>query len=552
MSHSSEPVQKQPPRPSVASCLDAAVLSSATVVCGHNHLETAVTWVSVIEWPIENFVSPGDFVLTTGMGCDAERLALFVEETARAGAAAVCLSVGVGSNHQTLPAVVEESARRHGVVLVTIPWEVRFSDIARAIIDMLYLERSRSNDDHTDDLPSAFTRALLDTGGIQGIAHALEGVTGMAAFILDVAGVVVGHGPLAEDVISTESHQRNALMLLRSRIDDPELTTLRRVDDDAWPLVLMPVQGRHRLLGWVAVVEPRSGVAEPASGADLAPDAVEDALRHGATACAIELLRQEAAEEFGTRARGQFMWWVAGTEAITADELAARSALLGYPMNAELRVALGLVEGADHGASSIHVAAEVARRLRWRSQYPTSVITHRDSEILVCLDHREPSLESLLDDPALAPFTHRVTWGLARGAHHLAALAEATAQARTAVAVTRATLGPGKLAGTDELGPFMLLNGLASDQVATHIAREVVGPLERADRERNSDLLGTLAVYLAENGNVSSAARRLHLNRHSLLYRLRRVEELTGRSLDCHDDRLLLDISMRVRRLHPT
>jgi PucR family transcriptional regulator, purine catabolism regulatory protein len=104
---------------------------------------------------------------------------------------------------------------------------------------------------------------------------------------------------------------------------------------------------------------------------------------------------------------------------------------------------------------------------------------------------------------------------VANGLHGLSQLQDAVAQARTALAVTRAVRGAGRKATADQLGSFMLLHALGGDRVATTLARDVIGGLEEADNKRKSDLLGTLAVYLDENGNISSAARRLHLNRHS-------------------------------------
>jgi DNA-binding PucR family transcriptional regulator len=44
-------------------------------------------------------------------------------------------------------------------------------------------------------------------------------------------------------------------------------------------------------------------------------------------------------------------------------------------------------------------------------------------------------------------------------------------------------------------------------------------------------LLTTLRVWFAEQGATSAAAARLHVRRSTVRYRLRRVEELTGRSL---------------------
>lgn len=90
-----------------------------------------------------------------------------------------------------------------------------------------------------------------------------------------------------------------------------------------------------------------------------------------------------------------------------------------------------------------------------------------------------------------------------------------------------------------------MLSSLGTDPQAMAIARRIVGPLVAYDR---SDVVETLDVYLQESVNTSSAARRLHLNRHSLLYRLRKSEELTGRSLERPADRFVLDLSIKLMR----
>ncbi len=68
------------------------------------------------------------------------------------------------------------------------------------------------------------------------------------------------------------------------------------------------------------------------------------------------------------------------------------------------------------------------------------------------------------------------------------------------------------------------------------------------DRGSESGLMHTLEIFLNTNGNASSAARLLFLNRHSLLYRLRKIESLTGRSLESNADRFVLGLSMKLRR----
>ena len=72
--------------------------------------------------------------------------------------------------------------------------------------------------------------------------------------------------------------------------------------------------------------------------------------------------------------------------------------------------------------------------------------------------------------------------------------------------------------------------------------RELVRPLVEHDRERRRDLVRTLGAYFATGSNASEAADRMFLHRNSMLYRLERIEMLTG--LDLKDHRVALALQL--------
>lgn len=84
------------------------------------------------------------------------------------------------------------------------------------------------------------------------------------------------------------------------------------------------------------------------------------------------------------------------------------------------------------------------------------------------------------------------------------------------------------LAASPDLGPF----------------RELVLPLANYDRERGSGLVRTLTVYFETGTNASKTSERLYLHRNSLLYRLERIQELTGLDLRDHESRLILQLGL--------
>jgi DNA-binding PucR family transcriptional regulator len=70
----------------------------------------------------------------------------------------------------------------------------------------------------------------------------------------------------------------------------------------------------------------------------------------------------------------------------------------------------------------------------------------------------------------------------------------------------------------------------------------MISPLREHDRARGSDLVRTLKTYFATGTNASEAADRLFLHRNSMIYRLERIQTLTG--LDLKDDRVALALQL--------
>ena len=505
----------------VAACLGLPEFEGARLLTGQAPATRPVGWVAIIEWPVENFVSPGDLVLTTGVGCDEARLRRMIRQISDSGAAAVCMSVGRGAPHKSVPESLVTEAARSDLPLVELEWRVRFSDLSRAVIQALYAE-GYTMPRASGDLPAEFTRALLGPSGVAGIAEALEGVVGAPVIVVDATMAVIGSGPAGTGWIADREVETAVIAAMARHAR--QATAIDRVAGHR--IVTAPAAARDGgVLGWVVAALPDDGDRE----------LTERAVLHAGTAVAIELLREVAAGEAESRARADFVWEVASGSVSSVHELSARAALLGLPLSLGYEVGVGLVEDQETAAR------DVGRRLRRRLDHPASIVSVRENEILVCLHESEPDRGSLLTD--VSPV--RLSWGFATGSHTLAGLPQAFAQARTALSVTRALHGAGGSAAADELGAYMLLHSLAADPAASRLAADVLEPLERA----HSDLLGTLAVFLDENGNTSAAARRLHLNRHSLIYRLQRIAELTGRDLDSHEQRLLLDLSMRIKQL---
>ena len=56
----------------------------------------------------------------------------------------------------------------------------------------------------------------------------------------------------------------------------------------------------------------------------------------------------------------------------------------------------------------------------------------------------------------------------------------------------------------------------------------IITPLQKYDKKHSTDFLDTLKVYIRNLCNTSDSAAELHLHRNSFLYRINKIEEITG------------------------
>jgi purine catabolism regulator len=80
-------------------------------------------------------------------------------------------------------------------------------------------------------------------------------------------------------------------------------------------------------------------------------------------------------------------------------------------------------------------------------------------------------------------------------------------------------------------------------------ADALLAPLDRYDHEQPGELLPSLEAFLRHNARWETAAAELYVHRHTLRYRMRKVEELTGRDLSSSFDRMEFWLALRSRDL---
>lgn len=94
-----------------------------------------------------------------------------------------------------------------------------------------------------------------------------------------------------------------------------------------------------------------------------------------------------------------------------------------------------------------------------------------------------------------------------------------------------------------------MLYPLKDDNEIHQYYRRTIKKLEKYDEECSSNLIETLETYFKCNLKKTLAAQKLYIHVETLRYRLNRIEEITGYSLDDSEGIFALQMGLKLKKL---
>ncbi|MDQ4005224.1 MAG: PucR family transcriptional regulator ligand-binding domain-containing protein [Actinomycetota bacterium] len=491
------------------------------LVAGREGLSHPIRWVHVSELEDPTpWLKGGELLLTTGMGLGTgpAKQRAYIQRLAEAGLAG--LGFGLGFSHERVPKpVIDEADARHFPVF-EVPYPVPFIAITESVYSRLGSEQvdvlKRSI-----EIQQGLTRAVLEGHGIAGIVASLADAIGGWALALDLHGIPMAASPRSANARAGRLWEE----LRSSRPDDPgfSLSLVDRGDHVA----IQPVGARGRVEAFLAV-----GKKDSLGQLDRVVSA------HALSLLAIELDKSRAVAAAERRLRGDFLdSLVRG--GLTATELNRGLRRFGLPGDAEVEVvAMEAAVPADEPAWAVEDV--LSRGDQGFLTAPRDDVVY----VLVPADG-DGGVDRLRQDVA-GRLGHEVAAG-AGSPVPPADTGKSLREARYALQVCRVEGRPA--ADFRSLGTYRLLLTLQEPDALRAFADSVLAPLDAYDGEHGGDLVASLRSFLDHNARWESAAAELYVHRHTLRYRMRKVEELTGRDLDLSHDRMEFWLAIRAREL---
>lgn len=101
----------------------------------------------------------------------------------------------------------------------------------------------------------------------------------------------------------------------------------------------------------------------------------------------------------------------------------------------------------------------------------------------------------------------------------------------------------------EEMGIYKILSNAAIKTELEIFYRDVLEPLVLYDRRKDTELVKTLEVYYACNGNLKKMSESLYTHYNTVLYRLNRIQEIIKMDLAEEEHRFAIQTALKVHKI---
>ncbi len=101
----------------------------------------------------------------------------------------------------------------------------------------------------------------------------------------------------------------------------------------------------------------------------------------------------------------------------------------------------------------------------------------------------------------------------------------------------------------DELGIFKILSQDFLNEELEDFYNTTLKPLVDYDEKKSTELVKTLEIFFKNAGNLTRISEQLFAHYNTVLYRINRINEITGMTLDDPNHRLNLEIALKIKDL---
>lgn len=538
--------------------MEAPIMRQSKVLAGAGGLSNIITRANTYaDEDIFDWVSPHELLLITWLNFqqkNVDEMNAFLDRAVEHKIAA--LAIKFSTPEQSVPKAVQKHANKLDLPLILIDPVTSVADVSSEVFNQIFALQAELLRKHEAVYDRLMT-TLADGGSIRDVLAIVSEATGQPAafaFADKIDSVIVVAEPSLVNVLKDDVRavwQRHAR---RNRLNEDKTDLGERTDIDR---LTVPVSGRNQLHGTIFLW----GVAERLTPFDRA--AVESV----SASVALLIVQEKQLREIANKHSAEFVGDLL-TEATRNDAL-ERARIYNLEVDdTYVMVIIRLVNCTDTKSAfcANGVYDYIYDHMRWvtaslQSHSLRGLVTARRTDFMVVVAQSGHDFDTRLNAFAESvarqltatgtskdPIDIRI--GIGKPYKHLRNLWRSHADAdKTLMVGTR--LYDATILRFSDLGVFrILVQGEVNEELEQYFT-ETLRPLLEYDRKKSTELVRTLESYFKNNSNINKTSEELFTHYNTILYRLERIQEITKLDLNDANDRLNLELAMRLRSLFP-
>ncbi|MCA0988183.1 PucR family transcriptional regulator [Guptibacillus algicola] len=454
------------------------------LIAGKQGLHQEIKWITIVEVMEDvSRLHEGDFLITTAYGWNekSEFYTKLIDTLASRKLSA--LAIHTGFYLDVIPIGIIEAANRTGLPLLEIPRTMNFSTVTRSILEQL-VNKQLSLLAYTQRIQKDLTSLVLKNVGLSVITEALSKLINGNVVLYDENNNLLAS--------STLVHRR---------------TTIEEI---------MPIIGHDRTIGRMVVQKELE-----LTSLDML------ALEQASTIFAIEFLKLQIIEETRIHIHADFLDTLLSKNYESEKAILKKSSDLGFDFSGKNRVLI--VTSENDKCLDNYVQERIL-------SHKTKGIGKRKIDHLILL---------LTGDTLEIDETHCKNFyiGVSSTVTGIRDLDQALKEAYTSHLFARYKEKP--LVEYDELGVYKMFIQLKENGVDLKTYYEpLLLPIIQYDEKHHAQLLKTLETFLENNLVINRTAEKLYIHRHTLNYRVKQLENLTGIDIYSYELRTHIQLAL--------
>lgn len=539
----------------ISSFLELPFTKDFKLLAGSRGLNNGITGVNILDNPkAADWLTPGELIVTSGYFFKETPTAMaeFLAHFDRLNIAGICIKPQIYLT--PLPVALLEECNQRGIPLIEIPYGMAFSKILNTVMNLLSNKVNEANQ-MALDLSSKFLEYGLKGAGVEELKDKLEILLGNPVIVTngDWSLLTTKNSSAFDPYLKTEYHQV-AFNIDSFQSLPKNFQTLKHPSNfllhDQKSAIILPVFFNEITYGYLIVLQNNKEL--------LQQDYL--ALEHMAITIALEIVHQGEKNRIQNKVRRDFYRELLfGNHPIEA--LSAFNIEFNYEIPYTVFIVAFEITG-DKNQSLVQQKYEEEKAIRKsliaaqffnHPIYPT-IHVFKQAEYFIGLVGRPTSKigsEEQLEKQFFQEFHQYLLDSLPRGS--LLNLFVGTKQKiekinlsyKEAKQISKyQSFSSSQVFFATEFYFELFLRQHISIEVAKEFVQHYLAPL-LSEEGKISDLLETLIAYLNHQLNLAETSRFLFIHRNTLLYRLDKIENLLGYSINTPEKILGLQLAIK-------